>query len=285
MIRSLPAIPLAILMLGLPALAQDKDKDQGFGEGLDLSGDSKPEEKKPESKPAETAKPPPSAPAGADKSAEAKGDADASTTTPTDVSKAGDTVISRQRKLYMKERRVEASAFISVSVNDPYYQKWGGNFRLAFYPADSLAIAGRFSLLQVLPTDDVRVAKRDFQSRIFFSEPEWMAMGDIEWSPFYGKVAFMNSILHVDAHVIAGMGAVYTATVVLKDRTVAIGADLGIGLRFVVVDWLAVTAQLINTSYVDQPAGTTKGAVQNLMMFNVGFSIFIPFKSTFREAE
>jgi len=131
----------------------------------------------------------------------------------------------------------------------------------------------------------VRVAKRDFQSRIFFSEPEWMAMGDVEWSPFYGKVAFMNSILHVDAHVIAGMGAVYTATVALPGRSVAIGADLGIGLRFVVVDWLAITAQLINTSYVDQPAGTTKGAVQNLMMFNAGISIFIPFKSTFRDAE
>jgi hypothetical protein len=95
----------------------------------------------------------------------------------------------------------------------------------------------------------------------------------------------MNSILHVDAHIIAGMGAVYTETVALPGRSVAIGADLGIGLRFVAVDWLAVTVQLINTSYVDQPAGTTKGAVQNLMMFNAGFSVFIPFKSTFREAE
>ncbi len=82
------------------------------------------------------------------------------------------------------------------------------------------------------------------------------------------------------------MGAVYTETAALKDRTVAIGADLGVGLRFVAQDWLAVNVvQLINTSYVDQPAGTTKGAVQNLMMFNAGFSVFFPFKSTFREAE
>jgi hypothetical protein len=56
-------------------------------------------------------------------------------------------------------------------------------------------------------------------------------------------------------------------------------------MRFVVRDWLAVNVALINTTYVDTPTGTTKGATQNLMMLNVGLSIFIPFKSTYREAE
>jgi hypothetical protein len=60
--------------------------------------------------------------------------------------------------------------------------------------------------------------------------------------------------------------------------------DLGIGMRFVVKDFVAVNVSMINTTYVDQPAGTTKGATQNLMMLGAGLSVFLPFKSTGREA-
>ena len=56
-------------------------------------------------------------------------------------------------------------------------------------------------------------------------------------------------------------------------------------MRFVVKDFLAVNVALINTSYVDQPVGTTKGITQNMMTLNAGISLFIPFKSTYREAE
>ena len=34
---------------------------------------------------------------------------------------------------------------------------------------------------------------------------------------------------------------------------------------------------LIDTSYVDQPAGTNKGAIQNIMTLNAGISLFFPF--------
>ena len=50
-----------------------------------------------------------------------------------------------------------------------------------------------------------------------------------------------------------------------------------------VKDFAAVNVALINTTYVDTPTGTTKGVVQNLMMVNAGISLFIPFKSTYRE--
>jgi hypothetical protein len=61
--------------------------------------------------------------------------------------------------------------------------------------------------------------------------------------------------------------------------------DLGLGLRFVVKDFLAVNVALINTTYVDTPTGTTKGITQNLMMVNVGLSLFIPFRSSYQEAQ
>ncbi len=276
MIRKLP---LAILLLvGSVAFAQNEF------EGLDLTDDKKPEEKKPADKPAEVAKPAPVVTPDR-KPVVKKDDGPA---VERDITQ-DDRVKSVQRKLYLKRRRVELAPYVMVTINDPYYTKFGGAIRAAFYPADSLAISVRGSYMTVLPSDDVRVAKSVFQSRIFFSVPQWSVMADFEWSPFYGKVSFFNSILHLDAYVLGGMGIVFTETSIptaaAPDRTVKPAADLGVGIRFVAKDFFAINVALINTSYVDQPTGTDKGGGQNMMAIYAGFSLFIPFKSTYREDE
>lgn len=202
-----------------------------------------------------------------------------------------DRVKSVQRKLYIKRGRFELSPSVLLNVNDPYYARIGAQLRAAFYPADTLAIAVRGALLQTLPSDDVRQATRTLQSRIFFSVPYWSVMGDVEWSPLYGKVSFFNSILHLDGYLIAGGGVVFTERTGTTDpatmeaRPISPAFDLGVGLRFVAKDFIAVNLGLVNTTYVDTPRGTTKGVTQNLMMLNAGVSLFFPFKSTYREAE
>ena len=200
-----------------------------------------------------------------------------------------DRVKSVQRKLYMKRGRFELAPAAVINVNDAYYTKWGGALRAAFYPADTLAISVRFTLLNTVRTDDVKIAKRNFNSRIFYSVPYWTAMADVEWSPLYGKVSIFNSILHFDGYLAAGAGVAYTETSAdTLDPTrsgVKPAVDLGVGLRFVTTDWLAVNVGLVNTAYVDTPIGTTKSSLQNVMLVHAGLSIFMPFKSTFREAE
>jgi outer membrane beta-barrel protein len=265
---------LLVLLAGSGALAQNEF------EGLDLTDDKKPEDKKPADKPPE-AKPAPA------KTPDRKPVVNKEDLPPgeRDITQE-DRVKSVQRKLYLKRGRVELTPYVMVSVNDPYYSKFGGALRIAFYPADALAISVRGALMQVFPTDDVHVAKRDFHSKIFFSVPQWSVMADFEWSAMYGKVSFFNSILHLDAYVLGGAGVVRTETNNVTDAApVNPGFDLGVGIHFVAKDFFAVNVALINTSYVDQPAGTTKGGVQNVMAIFAGFSIFIPFKSTYREAE
>ena len=117
-------------------------------------------------------------------------------------------------------------------------------------------------------------------------------MADLEWSPLYGKVSFLNSILHIDGYLLAGGGVVFTERTGTPDpanndqpRPINPGFDLGLGLRFVAKDFVSVNLGLVNTTYVDTPRGTTKGVTQNLRMLTVGVSLFIPFKSTYREAE
>lgn len=277
-VTRLQALVLALCLAPALALAQ---KPQQPGLGLDLSGDKKPQEETETPAAEPPAEEPPPLPSTA---VEPPPAAEPLTAAERDVT-LDDRVKSVQRKVYLKKNRFELAPFVTLSVNDPYYTKVGTAVRGAYYLADTLAIAARVSLMQVLPEDDVRIAKRTFQSRIFYSVPQWSAMGDVEWSPLYGKVAFLNSILHFDAYLLGGMGVVNTEVSRVDNRGPSLAADLGIGLRFVALDFLAVNVALINTSYVDQPLNTSKGATQNLMTINAGISIFFPLKSTGREAE
>ncbi|WP_414653961.1 outer membrane beta-barrel domain-containing protein [Hyalangium sp.] len=261
-----------------PALALSQT-DPGMG--LDLTNeDAKPEEQQPETTP-ET--PPPAEPPPTPAASTAT-PAPESELLPTDITNE-DRVKSVQRKVYLKKGRFELTPLVSFSINDPYYSKLGASVRGAYYFADTLAISARGSVMQVLPSEDVRTAKRAFQSRIYHSVPQWSGMADVEWAPLYGKVAFLNSILHFDGYLLGGAGVVKTETSSLEGRSISIGADLGLGMRFVAKDFLAVNVALINTSYVDQPLGTSKGAVQNLMTINAGISLFFPLRSTGRESE
>jgi outer membrane beta-barrel protein len=276
-LNRLPAIFLALCLSPALALAQNQD-EQGLG--LDLSGGDSAKEQDPAADESLTSETP----------AEEPPPLSSADTEP--LSPAGrdvtldDRVKSVQRKVYLKRGRFELAPSVGLSVNDPYYSKVNASVRAAYYLADSLAVAVRGSAMQVLPSDDVRTAKRVFNnSRIFFSEPQLAALANVEWSPLYGKVAFLNSILHFDAYLLGGAGAVFTEASAAGNRGPSFAADVGLGLRFVTRDWLAVNVAVINTSFVDQPLGTSKGATQNIMTLNAGISIFLPLKSTGRESE
>jgi outer membrane beta-barrel protein len=205
-----------------------------------------------------------------------------------------DLVKSIQRKVFLKAHRFELAPFIFVSVNDPYYSKWGISLRGTYFLADTLGISLHASWYQLVTTDNVNIAKENFQSRIYYSVPQWSALGDLEWSPIYGKATIFNSIFHFDLYLLAGLGLVWTETSATPvdslqpngpKRGPAFAGEVGVGMRFIVLDWLSVNLALIDTSYVDTPAGTTLGGIQNLFTINAGVSFFIPFKSTGRESE
>jgi len=205
-----------------------------------------------------------------------------------------DRVKSIQRKVFLKTHRFELLPTLFVSVNDPYYSKWGGSLRGSFFLTDTLAVAVHASFFELLPTDDVKTAKANFQSRIFYSQPKWSVLGAMEWSPIYGKATIFNTIIHFDGFLLAGLGALWsdTSSTPLDSnnpgkgtRGPNVAGEFGIGLRFMTTDWFAVNLALIDTSYVDQPAGTNKGSIQNILALNAGVSLFFPFRSTGRESE
>jgi len=205
-----------------------------------------------------------------------------------------DRVKSIQRKVFIKTHRFELLPTIFIGVNDPYYTKWGGSVRGSYFLSDTLALAVHASIYELISTDDVRTAKANFQSRIFYAKPQWSVLGAVEWSPIYGKATIFNSIIHFDGFLLAGLGAMWseTSSIPLDDknpngakRGPYIAGELGVGLRFMTTDWLAVNLALIDTGWVEQPTGSVKSTIQNVLALHAGISIFIPFRSTGRESE
>jgi outer membrane beta-barrel protein len=184
-----------------------------------------------------------------------------------------DRIRSVQEKPSTKRGRFSLSPQANFSVNDPFYSKVGASLALAFYPENTLGIGVRGAYSHPMQEDDFLTAKKNFQSAIVASTPKWVGMADLEWSPIYGKIRFLNSIVYLDGYLIGGIGTVYT-------RTPLLAFDFGGGFRFITKDWLAVNVNVINTSYVETPRGSPLGLIQNLLTVNAGFSIFFPFQST-----
>jgi outer membrane beta-barrel protein len=283
---------ITILLAALPVLAAP----QGL-EGLDFSAPRK-KEPPPASEPlppdAEEAPPvePPAerpVPKPAAKPAEAKssGQADLLALPEGDVA-LGDRVKAVQRKGFLKRHRFEIAPLFAATVNDAFYQKIGGGLRVGYNFGDTFGLAVRGAIYQneslklaPIRTDNVREGKVAFSSQLLSSQIYRLAMVDGIWSPIYGKAAWLDrSIVHFDFFLTAGFGAVWSATSFDSGGKAGQGphvaADVGAGLRFYPLEWLALEAGIMMTLYPDQPMVSVPGTIQKVLAANIGVSFFLP---------
>jgi len=190
----------------------------------------------------------------------------------------GDKVKAVQRKGFIKAHRFEVSPQLSLSVNDPYYQKFGGGLRLAYSLEDSFAVAVRGTYFSPYRRGAVREGKLAFRSQLLSSQLYGLTMVDGVWSPVYGKTSFLNkNIIHFDLYLSAGFGLVWTATSLApRNEGPHLATDFGGGVRFYPKEWLALELGLNATLYPDQPMKSVPGTIQKIFVSNVGFSIFFP---------
>ena len=282
---------LAILLVVLPVTGAP----QGL-EGLDFSSPRKkqpapapaPPEADAELPPLPGEKPrPPEKQAAPAPEKKADGQADLLALPEGDVA-LGDRVKAVQRKGFLKRHRFEITPLFAATVNDAFYQKVGGGLRAGFNFGDTFALAARGAIYQAealklapLRTDNVREGKVAFQSQLLSSQIYRMAMIDGIWSPVYGKAAWLDrSIVHFDLFLTAGFGAVWSATSFDSAGKKGLGphlaADLGAGVRFYPLEWLAFEAGMMMTVYPDQPMETVPGTVQKVLAANIGVSFFLP---------
>lgn len=189
----------------------------------------------------------------------------------------GDKVKAVQRKGFMKRGRFEVAPMFSATVNDAFYQKFGGGLRLAYSLHDSFAVAVRGAYYTPYRTDNVKEGKLAFQSQLLSSQLYGMAMLDGVWSPVYGKASVFGDIVHFDLFLSAGFGMVWSATSLSpRNEGPHFATDLGGGVRFYPREWLAFELGMMATLYPDQPVPSVPGTLQKVFATNVGVSFFFP---------
>jgi outer membrane beta-barrel protein len=252
---------LAVIAIALPCAAVAQQEM-----GLDLSKPAekdaaKPAEKKPEEVPGlDLTKPPaPAKPADVAQPAakDARKPATASPLAAQDPA-LGDKVKAVQKKGFLKKGRFEIAPTFALSVNDAFYQKFGGGLRLAYSLQDSFALAVRGTYFTPYRTEYVRDGKLAFQSQLLSSQLYRQAMVDGVWSPIYGKASFLEK------------------SFAPRDEGPHLATDFGGGVRFYPKSWLAFELGLLATLYNDQPILSVPGTVQKVFVANVGLSFFLP---------
>jgi len=220
---------------------------------------------------------PPAAPAAGGEAAK-EGDAKAVLPFSEKDVALGDKVKAVQRKGFIKAHRFEVAPQLSLSVNDPFFQKFGGGLRVAYSFHDSFALALRGTYFTPLRTDAVREGKLAYQSQLLSSQLYGLAMVNGIWSPVYGKASFLGkNIIHFDLFLSAGFGAVWSATSMApRNEGPHIATDFGGGVRFYPKEWMAFELGMNATLYPDQPSKAVPGTVQKVFVANIGLSFFFP---------
>ncbi len=191
----------------------------------------------------------------------------------------GDRVKAVQRKGFLKRHRLDVTPLFAVTVNDAFYEKFGGGLRFAYNLEDSFALAARYVYFQPYRTDNVREGKVAFNSQLLTSQLYGQLMADGIWSPVYGKAAVLGrNIVHFDLFLLAGFGAVWTATSIApRSEGPHVAADFGGGVRFYPAEWIAFELGLTGTFFPDQPMERVPGTVQKIVTASFGVSFFWPF--------
>jgi outer membrane beta-barrel protein len=268
-------LTFALLVCALPLAGVAQEMP-----GIDLSQPGKepaPAAKPPqegELPPIDLSKPQPKAPPPEAKEAEAKPGLPFS---EKDVA-LGDKVKAVQRKGFIKAHRIELAPIFSLSVNDPYYQKFGGGLRLAYSLQDSFAVAVRGTYFTPYRRASVREGKLAYKSQLLSSQLYGLAMMDGVWSPIYGKSSFLSkNIIHFDLYLSAGFGLAWSATSLApRNEGPHFATDFGGGVRFYPKEWMAFELGMNATLYPDQPNKAVPGTVQKVFVANMGFSFFFP---------
>lgn len=190
----------------------------------------------------------------------------------------GDRVKSVQKKPFAQAGRLSLEPAASVSVSDPYWQHVGGGARLGWHVAEALTLEASALAFAALPTEDLRIAKRELHSQIVAARTAGLATADAVWAPAYGKVALGSRILHFELYALAGAGAAFTGAASGGPLTARPALDLGGGERLFFSDSLALRVGVAAHFYpttVDV-GGAPLSRVVTLVEASAALAIYFP---------
>lgn len=193
--------------------------------------------------------------------------------------------------LLLKNRRFELSPALTISTKDAFYTKYILGASLTYHLMETVGISGRLGVALPVVSGAAQICEIKGANRqctpptldqLDKNAPgKILLVGGVEgqWAPIYGKISLVaERFLHFDMYGIGGAQAVqYLGP---RGPAFTAGANLGLGMRFVVNRWSMVRVELRDLVYLERLA-TQKDSLRNQMLVDFGFSIFLP--TTFQE--
>ena len=182
-----------------------------------------------------------------------------------------DRIKSVQRKVFIKDSRLEIYPHFGIDLNDPFYAHLVVGGSLGFHVVDSLSLEGRFGyVLDSIEQDPIRFVRREVGA-LPERPPEFQLHGELDaiWAPFYGKISlFGEGILHFDTYIAVGGGVFKT------DAGLSPAFNFGVGQRYFLTDWLVARVEL--RDYIFPDTRDNESDLQNLLLVNLSISAFFP---------
>ena len=181
----------------------------------------------------------------------------------------GDRVKSVQRKPFTKAHRFGLSGFVSASINDAFYQKWGGGAQLAFAFSDPFALSVHYAYFYTQTTEAVHTAKEVLSSQMYETKLKSIAAADFQLTPIYGKFSLSNKIVYYDLYLFAGFGAAQAT------QSWQPASEVGLGQRIFANDYLSFGVEAAFVFYADNaPGGPT--VLQHPLMISALVTFWFP---------
>jgi outer membrane beta-barrel protein len=181
----------------------------------------------------------------------------------------GDRVKSVQRKPFTKAHRFAVTGFGSASINDAFYQKWGGGGGLAYSFADPFALSLHYAYFYTQTTSNVHTAKEVLSSQMYATKLKSIAAADFQLTPIYGKFSLANKIVYYDFYLFAGFGAAQ-ATQNWQPES-----EVGLGQRIFANDYLSFGWEGSFVFYADSAAGGPT-VLQHSLLLSAVVSFWFP---------
>jgi outer membrane beta-barrel protein len=180
-----------------------------------------------------------------------------------------DRVKSVQHKSFVMEHRLALSLDGTASVNDPFFQKWGGGGQLTYQFSDPFGLSAHFDYYGNQETDSVAIARQVLASEIYATRLKFLGGLDFVWTPIYGKLSTFNKIVHFNLYLLAGLG------VADGEQGILPATEVGLGERIFFTDWFSAGLEGRYAFYVDAASGETSTLEKELLMSAVA-TFWIP---------
>ncbi len=186
---------------------------------------------------------------------------------------------SVSNKAYVKSGRLELTLLpmTSMSLNDAFYQKFGGGLGVAYHFTESLSLGfvGTYSLN--LLTSNAGYFGRQEEEIPFAGKRNILLGLDVMWTPLYGKVSLAAEwIMHFDTFITGGVGAV-GGWQIGDDFSFGFAGSFGLGVRIFITRMFAIKAELKDYVVFNDTVtfeGQKISDVQHQLLFNLGLCVF-----------